>query len=106
MAYRYKFTPLAVADIDEALNYIAGNLSNPTAADNLYRNLAAAIEDICDRPYSFPDCSHYLIDDESVRHTVVGNYVLIFEVSQNEKLIKFLRFLYGGMDIQHQQITS
>ena len=32
MAYRYKFTPLAVADIDEALNYIAGNLSNPTAA--------------------------------------------------------------------------
>ena len=32
MAYRYKFTPLAVADIDVALNYIAGNLSNPTAA--------------------------------------------------------------------------
>ena len=106
MAYRYKFTPLAIADIDEALNYIAGNLANPTAADLLYRNLNGEIEDICDRPYSFPDCSYYLIDDENIRHTVIGNYVLIFEVSKDEKLIKFLRFLYGGMDIRRQHITS
>ncbi len=106
MAYRYKFTPLAVADIDEALDYIAGNLSNPSAADNLYRKLTGEIGDICERPYSFPDCSYYLIDDENIRHTVVGSYVLIFEVSRDEKLIKFLRFLYGGMDIIHQKITS
>ena len=106
MAYRYKFTPLAITDIDDALSYIAGNLSNPSAADNLYRNLNAAIEDICDRPYSFPDCSYHLIDDENIRHTVIGNYVLIFEVSHSENLIKFLRFLYGGMDISHQNITS
>ena len=106
MAYRYKFTPLAVADIDEALSYIAGNLANPTAADHLYRSLNDEIEEICDRPYSFPDCSYYLIDDENIRHTVIGNYVLIFEVSRSEKLIKFLRFLYGGMDISHQNITS
>ena len=84
MAYRYKFTPLAVTDIDETLDYIAGYLSNPSAADNLYRRLTAAIEDICERPYSFPDCSYYLIDDKNVRHTVIGNYVLIFEVSKDE----------------------
>lgn len=106
MAYRYKFTPLALTDIDEALDYIAGNLANPSAADNLYQKLTAEIEDICERPYSFPDCSYYLIDDENIRHTVIGSYALIFEVSKREKLIKFLRFLYGGMDIAHQQITS
>lgn len=106
MAYRYEFTLLAVSDIDEALDYIAGNLSNPSVAENLYQNLTAEIGDICERPYSFPDCSYYLIDDENIRHTVIGSYVLIFEVAKKENLIKFLRFLYGGMDIVHQQITS
>ena len=106
MAYRYKFTPLAVSDIDKALDYIAGDLSNPSAADKLYQKLTAEIEDICDRPYSFPDCSCYLIDNDNIRHTVVGRYVLIFEVAKKEKLIIFLRFLYGGMDIVNQEITS
>lgn len=106
MAYLYKFTPLALSDIDEALDYIAGNLSNPTAADNLYQKLKGEIESICDRPYSFPDCSYYLIDDENIRHTVVGSYVLVFEVSKGEKLIKILRFLYGGRDIPNMNITT
>ena len=39
------------------LDYIAGNLANPSATDNLYQKLTAEIEDICERPYSFPDCS-------------------------------------------------
>ena len=106
MAYLYKFTPLALSDIDEALDYIAVNLANPAAADNLYQKLTDEIESICDRPYSFPDCSYYLIDDENIRHTVVGAYVLVFEVSKGEKLIKFLRFLYGGRDISGMNITS
>ena len=90
----------------EVLDYIAGNLSNSSAAEALYQKLTVEIDNICGQPYSFPDCSYYLIDDENIRHTVIGNYVLIFEVSKDENTIKFLRFLYGGMDISHKQITS
>jgi plasmid stabilization system protein ParE len=39
MAYRYKLTPLAIADIDDALDYISGKLLNPGAADNLYQRI-------------------------------------------------------------------
>lgn len=106
MAYQYKFTPLALSDIDEALDYIGGYLSNPSAADTLYRGIVSEIKDICDRPYSFPDCSYYLIDDENIRHTVIGSYVLVFEVSKPENLIKFLRFLYGGRDIAKMNIGT
>ena len=39
------------------------------------------------------------IDDVRIRHSVIGNYVLVFEVDEAGQLIKILRFLYGGMDI-------
>lgn len=99
MAYRYKLTPLALSDIDDALGYISGTLSNPTAADRLYHSLLKEIDSIVDGPFSFPDCSYYLIDDGNIRHSVIGNYVLFFDVDEKGHLIKFLRFLYGGMDI-------
>ena len=105
MTYRYKLTPLAIADIDDALDYISGKLLNPGAADNLYHLLQREIISICDSPYAFPDCSYYLIDDENICHSVVGNYILIYEVSRDEKMIRVLRFLYGGRNISHTEIT-
>lgn len=104
MAWQYKLTPLALSDIDEALSYIGGNLSNPTAAGGLYSALVKEIGKVCAFPYAYPDCAYYLIDDENIRHTVVGNYMLIYEISSDEELIKFLRFLYAGRDIAHTDI--
>ena len=104
MAYSYKLTPLAETDIDDALGYISGTLSNPSAAGNLYQALVREIGEICDNPYGFPDCSYYLIDDATIRHSVIGNYVLVFEVDEDSQIIKVLRFLYGGMDISHTSL--
>lgn len=99
MGYRYKLTPLALADIDDALCYIGEKLSNPSAAGRLYRSLIEEIDAISYRPFSFPDCSHFLIDDANIRHSVIDNYVLIFEIDEKDSLIKILRFLYGRRDI-------
>ncbi len=106
MAYRYSFTPLAVADIDDALDYISGVLLNPEAADNLYHSIQSEIVLIRENPYAFPDCSYYAIEDSSIRHSVIGNYVLVFEVSEAAKEIRILRFLYGRRDIAHMKITE
>ena len=101
MADRYRLTPLALSDIDDALSYISDTLSNPAAAERLYRSLLKEIDSITDGPFSFPDCSYYLIDDVNIRHSVIGNYVLVFEVDEESRLIKFLRFLYGRRDINN-----
>ena len=45
------------------------------------------------------------IDDVRIRHSVIGNYVLVFEVDEVGQLIKILRFLYGGMDIANININ-
>lgn len=106
MGYRYKFTPLAASDLDETINYISGKLMNPRAANRLFRSVLKELDSVCDSPFAYPDCSYYLIDDKMIRHAIIGNYVLIFEVAEPEKLIKILRFLYGGMDISNMPIRE
>ena len=106
MAYSFKFTQLAICDIDEALDYITDKLQNPGAAKRLYSSIKKEISGICKNPSLFPDCSCYYIDDKNIRHSLVGNYVLIFEICKVEKEIRILRFLYGRMDISHMAITN
>lgn len=95
MVYKYKLTPLAIDDINEALDYIANYLDNKIAADDLYVSIQNEISAIRENPFSFSECSYYLIEDNRIRHAIVGNYVLFYEVSEREKIIKVLRFLYG-----------
>ena len=104
MAYKYKLTPLALTDIDEAMGYISERLSNPAAAKRLYKTLLEELEGVCENPYAYPSCACYLIDDDSIRHTLVGNYALIFEVRREGRQINVLRFLYGGRDIANMEL--
>ena len=106
MAYRYRLSPLAIADIDDVLDYISEKLMNPGAANQLYLAIQQEIAIICDRPFAFPDCSYYLIYDKNIRHSVIGKYILIYEVSQSEAMIKVLRFLYGGRNISNLKLTT
>lgn len=75
--YNYKLTPFAEEDIDSVLKYISEQLSNGKAADDLLTKIETAIERICEFPYSFADCSCFLIKDENIRRAVIDNYVLV-----------------------------
>ena len=105
MAYKYKLTHLALSDIDEVLEYISVRLTNPVSAKRLYQALKKEIRSICENPRAFPNCSCYLIDDENIRHALVGNYVLIYEVCKEERQVNILRFLYGGRDIANTELN-
>lgn len=52
MAYRYKLTPLAIADINDVLDYISEKLMNLGAANQLFLAIQQEIASICDRPYA------------------------------------------------------
>ena len=54
MAYRYRLTPLAIADIDDVLDYIFEKLMNPGAANQLYLAIQQEIASIFDRHLRFP----------------------------------------------------
>ncbi len=93
-------------DVDSALNYISQNLCNPKAAADLYFEIDSAIHRICAFPRSSSDCLCYLIQDENIRHVPVDRYVLIYEIVDELKEIRILRFRYSGMDIKKVELKS
>ena len=97
--YEYKFTELAEEDLESALEYISKQLCNAKAATELLSKTNKTIENICLFPYSYPDCTYYLISDEKIRHAIVDNYVLIYEIKDEEKQINILRFRYTRMNL-------
>ena len=83
MIYSYEFTDLVIKDIDDTLNYISNKLCNKKAAIDLMNNIEACINNICEFPLSYPNCNYYLIKDDSIRHALIKNYILVFKIIQN-----------------------
>lgn len=104
--YSYRITPLAEEDIDGVLAYIANNLCNTKAAKDLLNKIDSAIDNICNFPYSFADCSCYLIADDKIRHIPVDNYVLIYEITEYDKEIRILRFRYAKMNLRNIELHT
>ena len=102
--YDFQFTPLSVSDIEEAMRYISDNLCNKPAAERLYHELEKTIDKICLFPYAYADCSCYLIPDKTIRHIRVGNYILIYEVIDENRMIHILRFRYAKMDFTNMDM--
>ena len=97
--FSYFLTPLAEQDIDSALAYITDTLCNGQAAKKLFGEIESAIERVREFPYSANDCKIFLIQDVNIRHVIIDNYVLVYEVKQAECAINVLRFCYNRMDL-------
>ena len=97
--YNYKITLLAKQDILSAVEYITEQLSNTKAASDLLSKTEQTIKTICEFPYSFVDCSYFLISDEHIRHAIIDNYILVYEIVESVKEIRVLRFRYAKMDL-------
>ncbi len=98
--YSFSFSPLAEKELDAVIAYISETLCNGKAAVDLLDKLNYALGMICTFPYSSADCKIFLITDEKVRHVLVDNYVLVYEIMEEEKHINVLRFCYTRMDLR------
>ncbi len=99
--YTYRITELYQNDIDDALGYISFQLHNPEAAEALFFKIEKEIEYITRYPYTRADCQYYYIADPHYRHSMIGNYIMVYYVDDDEKELRILRFLYGKMDISN-----
>ena len=93
MDYSYEFTDLAIKDISDTLNYISNNLSNSKAASDLLNTIEKTVDNICMFPFSYPNCKYYFIKDESIRHAIINNYVMVFKIFESKIVV--LRFKYS-----------
>ena len=46
------------------------------------------------------------MSDENIRHVLIDNYVLIYEIKEQAKQINILRFRYTRMDLTQLQLRN
>ncbi|MBQ6163308.1 MAG: type II toxin-antitoxin system RelE/ParE family toxin [Clostridia bacterium] len=96
--YSFSFTDIAAADLNETLNYISGELSNPTAAQSFIQKMETAISTIRTFPLSGSPVDNPYVKRNDIRKTTVGNYVLYYLPDHFKHEIIILRIVYGPRD--------
>ncbi len=99
--YKYEFTDSVSRDLDDILNYIAGNLKNPNAAKDLFDGIKAEITNICSFPLSGEEVTNEFVILQGVRRVTIGNYNLYYYPEKNKKKLTVLRIIYGKRNLDY-----
>ena len=91
--YRYEFSPLAERDLNDIFDYISLELSSLQAAERLIDDIQAAVEQVCDFPFSRPLLSNKILRKKGYRLLVVRNFNLFYIVEGQMVIIR--RVLYS-----------
>ena len=96
--YSYVLTEIAEADIDEAFEYIAIDLSNQDAAANFADELENKLEELCKAPKTGRLIKNEYLKRDDVRRILVGNFIAYYFIDDEKKNIVVLRVVYGKRD--------
>ena len=99
MAFRIKFSDYANTDISNILRYISHNLGNPVAAERFYRNVNEIIEILKDNPYIYPLHHDEVLQDEGYHFAIIGNYLMLFLIDDNNSIVNIARIVYGRQNL-------
>lgn len=95
MRYELHMSRAAENDLNEAADYMEFVLMNPQAADHLLD----AVEEALPTLSEYAQC-HALVDDPvlkawGIRFIQIKNYLAFYTISEGERKIYIVRFLYG-----------
>ena len=100
--HKIVYLPLAEADILEAVDYIAGKLSAPKAAQALLDELNRTVEQIAQYPYAQGLYRTTRPMRDEIRQITVKGFVLYYAVF--EDTVEIRRFLHGRRDRQEMEL--
>ncbi len=100
MAYDLLITQAAHADLEDALDYISDNLSNPTAAANLLDEVEKCYEQLKEFPFLYESCRDARLCDLGYHKVPIGNFVLVYRPDEMAQKVYILRFFYGRRDYE------
>ena len=95
MTYSIHITAAAERDMANASDHIEFVLKNPKAADDLLDEAELKINALASFPGKFPLVDDPLLALWGIRFTQVKNYLAFYVVSEEEKKVTIVRFLYG-----------
>ncbi len=98
IVYNVHITRAAERDLNSAVDYIDQILLNPQAADALLDDADAMIGDLSTFPEKYPVVDDPVLKAWGIRFIQVKNYLVFYTVSETEKTVYVVRFLYGKRD--------
>lgn len=98
--FRIKITTKAYDDLDEIYSYIAGELYNEDAAENLMNKIESSIMRLRDFPFSCSFVEDNVLRSKGYRKLIVENYIAFYIINETMKHVVIMRVLYGGQKYQ------
>ena len=96
--YKLIISELAHNDLEGIVSYIAVELANPVAASNFVKEIGKHYEYLKNNPYMFEQCHDLRLKSENYRRVPINNYVLLYKVMEEDKVVNIYRIFYGGQD--------
>lgn len=98
--YKLKITPAAANDLDEIYKYISESLLAPIPAQNLMDKIENSIRKLCVFPYKHELSRNQVLRQKGYRKVIVDNYVTMYLVDEQSKVVIISRVFYGAMDYE------
>lgn len=95
MNYSVHITQKAKLDMVRAADYIEFTLLNPLAADTLLNKAEKEICSLSTFPERRPVVDDPVLSSWGIRFLIINNYLAFYVVSEQEKSVYVIRFLYG-----------
>jgi toxin ParE1/3/4 len=89
--FKIRMTPKANDDLDEIYSYIAEDLYNQSAADNLMEKIETNIMRLKDFPFSCSFVTDEMLKDRGYRKLIVENYIAFYLVREEEMQVVVMR---------------
>lgn len=96
--YKIIITNPAEEDLKSAVSYIANELKNPVATNNLLDEAQKVINSLSYMPDRYPLVEDDVLSAQEIRMVQINNYLAFYVIRKETKSITILRFLYARRD--------
>lgn len=96
--YKIVFTSDCIREMDYIYNYITINLYAQKSAKELMNNVEQAIENLKTMPKIYMTIKRCPELELEYRRIIIGNYVIVYTVSEKERIIYVVHMYYGRSD--------
>ena len=98
MKYKLKFSKEAGNDLDGLFEYISLTLYAPQAAKELLAEIEKRVRNLTNHPFMCPLCMESPMRELGYRKLIIKNYVVVYGISEQEKVVNIVRIFYGRQD--------
>jgi len=98
MKYSLNITDIAEEDILSTIKYIANELKNSIAANNLLDEIEKHELILEDTPGIYPLVHDEYLAEKGLKYVKIKNFLLFYTIDKKNKIVNIIRFLYGRRD--------